>query len=602
MSEHRAVRPPVCTRTVESMSSDEAGAGEARHTGALEFEDGPRLELDQLLKQLVGRAEDVIATQGRLRGLLAANKMIIGDVALPVVLRHIVAAACQLVQARYGALGVLAPGGGLQEFIHVGVDDETALRIGPLPSGKGLLGALIDDPRPIRLRTMSDDVRSVGFPPHHPPMASFLGVPVRVRDEVFGNLYLTEAESGQFSAEDEELVTALAATAGIAIENARLFEQAERRQGWLQASMQITRQLLSAEGEEPLKLIARQALQIADADVVTVVLPTASGQRLMVEVAAGAKADELTGYTYPVEDTLAGLAFDSGRPVLVGDVTEDDKFHVHLSEVLPVGPVMVLPLVGTQRMRGALVVGRLHGRHRFDEADLAMATTFANHAAVALELADARADQQRVVLLEDRDRIARDLHDHVIQRLFAAGLTVQSVAAGLRGDDLAERLERVVSGIDETIRQIRTSIFELRGHLGPETGTVRTRLLAVLAEVTPLLCFEPRLRFSGPIDSVVPEPVVDDLVAVTREALTNVARHARAVHAEVALTASVTEVVLEVLDDGVGMGDADRRSGLANLRQRAEQHGGTLVLTPATSDQPPSTRKGTHLRWTIPLS
>lgn len=584
------------------MSSKEPRVDEPQQTGGLDFADGPRLELDELLKQLVGRAEDVIATQGRLRGLLAANKLIIGQAALPMVLRHIIEAACQLVRARYGALGVLAPGGGLEEFIHVGIDEETATRIGPLPSGKGLLGALIDDPRPIRLRTMSDDIRSIGFPLHHPPMASFLGVAVRVRNEVFGNLYLSEAESGQFSAEDEELVTALAATAGIAIENARLFEQAERRQSWLQASMQITRQLLSAEGEEPLKLIARQARQIADADIVTVVLPTASGQRLMVEVAAGEKAEELTGLTYPVQHTLAGLAFDSGRAVLVGDATEDGKFHVHLSDALPIGPVMVLPLVGTQRMRGALVVGRLQGRHRFDQADLAMATTFANHAAVALELADARDDQQRVVLLEDRDRIARDLHDHVIQRLFAAGLTVQSVAAGLRGDERAGRLERVVSGIDDTIRQIRTSIFELRGQLGPETGSVRTRLLAVLAEVTPLLSFEPRVRFSGPIDSLVPEAVVDDLVAVVREALTNVARHALAVHAEVALLASVTEVVLEVVDDGVGIGETERRSGLANLRQRAERHGGALVVTPGTSEQSPSTGKGTHLRWTIPLS
>jgi signal transduction histidine kinase len=584
------------------MSSNESGVHGPQRTGAFDFADGPRLELDQLLKQLVGRAEDVIATQGRLRGLLAANKLIIGDVALPMVLRHIVEAACTLVRARYGALGVLDPSGGLEEFIHVGIDDESAARIGPLPSGKGLLGALQDNPRGIRLRTMSDDIRSVGFPSSHPPMASFLGVPVRVRDEVFGNLYLTEAESGEFTAEDEELVTALAATAGIAIENARLFEQTERRQGWLQASMQITRQLLSIEGEEPLKLIARQALQIADADVVTVVLPTSNGQRLMVEVAAGAKADELTGYTYPVEHTLAGLAFDSGRPVLVGDATEDENFHVHLSDMLPIGPVMVLPLVGTQRTRGALVVGRLHGRPRFGESDLDMATTFANHAAVALELADARTDQQRVVLLEDRDRIARDLHDHVIQRLFAAGLTVQSVAAGFRGDARAERLERVVSGIDETIRQIRTSIFELRGHLGPETGTVRTQLLAVLGEVTPLLGFEPRLRFSGPIDSLVPEAVVDDLVAVTREALTNVARHAQAVHAEVALTASITEIVLEVLDDGIGIGDTQRRSGLANLRRRAERHGGLLALIPAISNQASSNREGTHLRWTIPLS
>ncbi|PZS34954.1 MAG: histidine kinase [Pseudonocardiales bacterium] len=576
----------------------------AQQDDSFDFADGPRLELDQLLTQLVSRAEDVIATQGRLRGLLAANKMIIGNVALPVVLRHIVEAACHLVNARYGALGVIAPGGELQEFIHVGIDEDTAARIGPLPEGKGLLGALTDDPRPIRLRVMSDDIRSVGFPPEHPPMASFLGVPVRVRDQVFGNLYLTERTGGEFTAEDEELVTALAATAGVAIENARLFEEAGRRQGWLQASTQITRQLLSSEGEEPLKLIARQTQQVADADIVTVVLPTANGQRLMVEVASGMKADELTGYTYPMHDTLAGLSFQSGRPVLVGDVTEDAKLRVHLSEVLHVGPVMVLPLLGSQRMRGALVVGRLHGRHRFDEADLAMATTFANHAAAALELADARADQQRVVLLEDRDRIARDLHDHVIQRLFAAGLTVQSVAAGMQGDPRAERLDRVVTGIDDTIRQIRTSIFQLRGQLGPQTGTVRVKLLEVLAEVTPMLSFEARLRLSGPIDSVIPELVVDDLVAVARETLTNVARHARATQAEVALTASPTEVVLEVIDDGVGIGigTTERRSGLANLRHRAERHDGSLEVMAAQPHDPPTSREGTHLRWTIPLS
>ncbi len=584
------------------MASDDFGADGLRRVAALNFVDGPRLELDELLTQLVDRAGDVIATQGRLRGLLAANTMISGDVALPAVLRHIVEAACQLVDARYGALGVLAPEGGLQEFIHVGIDDETAARIGPLPAGKGLLGALIDDPRPIRLPRMSEDLRSVGFPPDHPPMSSFLGVPVRVRDEVFGNLYLTERTGGEFTAEDEELVTALAATAGVAIENARLFEQAGRQQSWLHASMQITRQLLSVDGEEPLKLIARQTQQVADADIVTVVLPTASGRRLMVEVASGTRAEELTGYTYPVEHTLAGLAFESGRAVLVGDVTEDPKFRVHLSEVLPVGPVMVLPLVGKHQMRGALVIGRLHGRERFDEADLAMATTFANHAAVALELADARTDQQRVVLLEDRDRIARDLHDHVIQRLFAAGLTVQSVAGGLGEDPRAERLERVVTGIDETIRQIRTSIFELRGQLGPETGTARSRLLGVLAEVAPLISFEPRLRFSGPIDSVVPEPVVDDLEAVARELLTNVARHAQATHVDVALTASPAELVLEVLDDGVGMGHSERRSGLANLRQRAERRDGSLVISPAPTQESSSSGEGTHVRWTIPLS
>jgi GAF domain-containing protein len=425
-------------------------------SGRLVFPDAPRLELDELLTQIIVRAEEVLATQGRLRGLLAANRTITADLTLPTVLRRIVEAGCQLVRARYGALGVLAPDGGLAEFVHVGLDEGTVARIGHLPEGKGLLGALIDDPKTIRLRSIEDDPRSVGFPPHHPPMTSFLGVPVLVRGKVFGNLYLTERiDGGEFTADDEELVAALAATAGVAIENARLYEQSQRRQDWLQASAKITRQLLSAEGEEPLQLIAREARQIADADVVTVVLPTESRERMMVEVAAGRAADELTGMSYPIEHTLTGLALSSGHPVLVGDA-DDSDYDSHLSEVLPVGPVMVLPLVGTVDTRGALVIARLRGRNRFDDADLDMATTFANHAAVALELADGRENQQRMILLEDRDRIARDLHDHVIQRLFAAGLAVESVASRPGSDKTSLRLRRVVTELDETIRQIRT--------------------------------------------------------------------------------------------------------------------------------------------------
>ncbi|MCU1659675.1 MAG: hypothetical protein JWO57_4331 [Pseudonocardiales bacterium] len=585
------------------MESDDLIVDEPQHgQAALEFPNEPKLELDQLLTQLISRAEDVMATQGRLRGLLAANTMIIAHVDLPLVLRHIVEAARELVGARYAALGVLGPDGGLEEFIHVGVADETAARIGRLPSGKGLLGALIEDQHPIRLGAMSDDERSIGFPVHHPPMTGFLGVPVRVRDAVFGNLYLAEAARGDFTADDEELVSALAATAGIAIENARLFDQAERRQAWLQASMQITRQLLSTDGEEPLQVIADQLRQLSESDLVTVVLQTADGHSLMVEVASGAGSGELIGYSYPFDDTLAGLAFASGQPVLIGDVTQDLHYRVHLSEVLPVGPVMVLPLLGTSKVRGALVVGRIQGRHRFSESDLTLATTFANHAAIALELADARADQQRVVLLEDRDRIARDLHDHVIQRLFAAGLTVQSLAKGLADDDArAERLNRVVSGIDDTIRQIRTSIFQLRGPLGPDLGNVRTRILGVVSDVAPMLGFEPRLRFSGPLDSVVPEAIADDVVAVVREGLTNIARHAHATSAAVTITARADDLALEVVDNGCGIGEAERRSGLANLRRRAEQHLGELTLTPATSTHEPPTSKGTHLRWTIPL-
>jgi two-component system, NarL family, sensor histidine kinase DevS len=333
-------------------------------------------------------------------------------------------------------------------------------------------------------------------------MASFLGVPIRVRDEVYGNLYLTEREGGQFTAEDEELVAALAATAATAIENARLFAESRRRQDWLQASTEITRQLLAIEGENPLQLIARRVLEMADADVVTVVLPAAGSTDLTASIAVGAEADRLAGARYPSEGTLSGLAISSGRPVMVGDVQQETSYAVNLSEFVPVGPVMAIPLTGSSGVgRGALVTGRLHGRRPFNDVELDMAMTFANHASVARELAGARADQQRMALLEDRDRIARDLHDHVIQRLFATGLAVQSVASTLRDDARSQRLGQVIDDIDETIRQIRTSIFELRGPIGPGDPTLRSRLLDVANDLADGLGFSPVVRFQGPVDA-----------------------------------------------------------------------------------------------------
>jgi signal transduction histidine kinase len=566
--------------------------GDDRAEPPAEYSDAPRLELDQLLTQLIDQAQDIVAARDRLRGLLRANRLIIGDLALPVVLRRIAEAARDLVQARYTALGVLGPDGGLEQFIHVGVDEDTVARIGHLPEGKGLLGALIDDPHPIRLADLADDPRSAGFPDGHPQMRSFLGVPIRIRDEVYGNLYLTERAGGPFTAEDEELVAALAATAASAIDNARLYAEAGRRQRWLEASTEITRQLLSSEGEPPLSVIARRLHEMADADLVAVVLPTADQRRLMVEVATGEHAAQLTALTYPVEDTIAGVAINTGRPVLIGDVTQQETYTVHLAELTPLGPMMALPLLATKRSRGAVLVARVPGRRRFNEADLDIATTFAQHAAVALELADARADQQRMMLLEDRDRIARDLHDHVIQRLFAAGLTVQSMAAGVGTDSGASRLNRVVDDLDDTIRQIRTTIFELRGPLAPQSSTVRSQVVGVADEVAPALGFSPALRFTGAVDTIVPDDLAADLIAVVREALSNIARHAHASAAEVEVTATPAELTVDVTDNGVGIGESRRRSGLANLARRAERYGGSLTLPE---------HEGTHLRWTIPL-
>ncbi len=578
----------------------DGGGGEV-----LTFPDLPRMELDQLLGQLVTRAQEVMATQGRLRGLLHANQMIIGDLALPALLRRIVEAARELVGVRYAALGIIAPGGHLAEFIHVGMPAGAAEAIGHLPQGNGLLGALISDPEPIRLRCIADDPRSSGFPPGHPPMRSFLGVPIRVRDEVLGNLYLSECTHGEFSAEDEELAKALAATAGVAIDNARLYEIARARQEWLQASAAIIRRLLSVDAADSpgaedsvgsLQLIAERTREIARADLVTVVLPDGAGHidgGLRVEVAVGVGAEDLLGVAVPVDGSLPGRVFTTGEPLRVDTPSEHLGLGAAASAGLDIGPVLVLPLLGPQRAHGVLSAARLSGRPGFTAEDLDMAAGFANQASIALELAQARAEQQRAVVLDERDRIAADLHDHVIQRLFAAGLSLQSVAKRLGAGPDTDRILGAIGDLDDTISQIRTTIFGL--HQLPQATPVgvRARLLEVIAAVAPALGFTPAVRFAGLVEDTLPTDVVDDVLAVLREALTNIARHARALSAEVDLTAGADRLTLEVRDDGVGITPGARRSGLGNLRRRAEHHGGTLALSPREPT-------GTRLSWSIP--
>lgn len=532
--------------------------------------------------------------EARLERLLSANRAIVSELSLPSVLQRIVSAARDLVGVRYAALGVIGADGRLEQFIHVGMNADTVDTVGELPKGRGLLGALIQDPEPIRLARISDDERSSGFPPGHPPMDSFLGVPIRSRSEVYGNLYLTERLVGDFTAEDEDLLMALAASAGVAIENARLYEESRRRQSWLRASAEVSGLLLSPEGDlDPLQLIVDSVLTLAEADVVTLVVPFAP-DLLQVAVAAGVGADELRGLTYSTQDTLVALAMDTGRGVRVGAIDEQQGFNVHLSQVVDVGAVMAVPMSGEHGSQGSIVAGRRAGRHNFTTADLNMAESFANHAAIATELVEARSRQQRLAVLEDRDRIARDLHDHVIQRLFAVGLSVQSIATVLGDDVLAGRLERAVEDIDDTIRQVRTSIFELRRTNASDRG-LRSLVLAVTRQVVPLLGFEPAVWFVGPTDTVVPAAVVNDIEAVVREALTNVAKHAQANEATVQLSANGHSLEVAVSDDGVGLGDCERRSGLANLRRRAEDLNGTLSISVRRP-------RGTRLTWTIPLS
>lgn len=596
MSEQRDVPPDLESASNGIDGPPRSTSGSSAAEPALTFPDLPRLELEELLGQLVERATEVLATQGRLRGLLHANQMVVGDLALPVVLRKIAEAARELTGAQYAALGVIAADGYLAQFIHIGMPPDQVEQIGRLPQGKGLLGALIDNPQPIRLNNLSQDSRSCGIPLQHPPMNSFLGVPIRVRDEVFGNLYLTESGSGEFTAEDEQLVRSLAATAGVAIHNARLYEASRTRQEWLQATAAITRELLSADPNRPLLLIAERTKEISGADLVTVVLPTSvDGSDLRVDVAVGDGAGSLVGMRLPVATSLSGRVYSTGEPLRLSSPGERPGPPLLAARNLEIGPVLVLPMVGSQRVHGVLTAARMAGQPAFTAEDLEMASGFANQAAIAMELAEARNEQQRAAMLDERERIAADLHDHVIQSIFAAGLTLQGIATRLPAGPSTDRLLGTIGGLDDTIRQIRTSIFQLNQPTTVGRPNVRSRVLDAVSDLTPALGYEASVRFSGPIDNVPLGDIADDMVAVVHEALSNVARHAHASSVSAEVTAAAEGVTIVVRDDGRGMGDTERRSGLANLRRRAVRRGGAMELAACEP-------QGTELRWSVPVS
>jgi signal transduction histidine kinase len=553
------------------------------------------LSIEELTRQLVDQASVIMSAQERLRRLLHANRSIVQELSLPAVLHRIVATARDVAGARYAALGVIGADGLLEQCLHVGLDDDAVRTIGELPKGRGVLGALIEDPKPIRLTRISDDPRSSGFPEGHPPMTTFLGVPIRSRDAVFGNLYLTDrVDGGPFTAEDEELVLALAATAGVAIENARLYGESRRRQEWLRASGEISRQLLDPEADyaETLHRIVTSVKRLASADVVTLVRPTDDDpNQLEAVVATGAAERELIGLRYPKGNSIAWQAMQLGRGVRVEALDHRPDIYLHLRPYAPVSQAMALPLRGEIGPRGAIVAGRIIPHAPFTDADLDMAEAFAGQAAIALELSEARADQQRLGVLEDRDRIARDLHDHVIQRLFAAGLSLQSIAATVDDKAVDQRLTRTVEELDDTIRQIRTTIFALQEE---SSRSLRGTALAVVDQLAALLPVRPEVELVGPLDTIANEVILADVEAVLRESLTNVAKHARATQIRVYVQADGQRLALIVIDNGIGLGEGTRRSGLANLNRRAERHGGRL-------DVGNSSEGGLRLQWSIPL-
>ena len=555
----------------------------------------PHLRLDDLLTELQARLQAVLDTRDRTHALLEAVVAIGGHLELEVVLRRIVEAAVELVSARYGALGVIGEGGRLVEFVPVGLDESTIARIDHWPEGRGLLGKLITDPRPLRLSNIAAHPESVGFPDGHPPMRSFLGVPVRIRNEVYGNLYLTEKQGGtDFDEDDEALALALAAAAGVAIENARLYAEARRQQQWLRANAEVTQRLLSeAAPREVLELITQQALEISGADLVALALPADDGEQLVIEHASGQGTADALGLVLPAKGSASGIVMATGKPLAVENFSEDERVAPAARQHMPLGPAVLVPLGPAGKVRGVLTAGRHQGALPLSPAAVEMVITFAAQAGIGLELAEHRRDVQKLALFEDRDRIARDLHDLVIQRLFATGMSLQGATALMRDPEGARRVQQAVDALDETIRDIRSAIFSLQSRGEAEPLGTRARMLAIAAELTDSLGFAPTLRMAGPIDTQVPDHIADQMLAALREALANVAKHAQASRADVAVEAGA-ELVLTVRDNGVGLAETTRRSGLANLTGRAAELGGTLHTIAAEGG-------GTELEWRVPL-
>jgi GAF domain-containing protein len=556
----------------------------------------PNLRLDDLLAELQARLQAILDTRDRTHALIEAMVAVGSQLELEMVLRQIVEAAARLVSARYGALGVIGEGGGLTEFVTVGLDEAQIARIHHWPEGRGLLGELITNPRPLRLPDLSADPRSSGFPEGHPPMRSFLGVPVRVRDEVYGNLYLTGKHGGaSFDEEDESLVVALAAAAGVAIENARLYAEARRQQQWLRATAEVTSRLLS--GDEPdavLDLVTQQALEMSGADLVALALPAGQHDQLVIEHACGDGAAQAQGLVLPAQSSASGLVMASGKPLTLADFRTDPRVAQVAREHMALGPAVLVPLGPAGDVRGVLTAGRNQGALPLPPPAVDMLITFAAQAGIGIELAEHRKDSQRLALFEDRDRIARDLHDLVIQRLFATGMSLQGATALMPDSEAAHRVEQAVDALDETIRDIRSAIFALQSRGGTGLPGVRGRILGVVEEMTDSLGFAPGLRMGGQLDRGVPEDTAQQMLTALREALANTAKHARATRVDVTVETGA-DLVLTVRDNGVGLSGTGRRSGLANLAERAAELGGTLRTVTGESG-------GTELEWRVPLA
>jgi signal transduction histidine kinase len=529
--------------------------------------------------------EAVSPHEERLRALLDAGVALTSELSLDALLQRLVEKAAELTGARYGALGVIDRSGtGLERFITTGIDEETRAAIGDPPHGRGILGALIHDATALRLHDIADDPRSVGFPPHHPSMRTFLGVPILLRGVAYGNLYLTEKSGGEdFTDLDEELVTLLATQAAVAIENARLYEAATAWSRQLESLNEVANALASeTDVDRLLDLVARRLGELLDARIVTVVLPAGPGELRFV-AAAGEDADTLIGQTFARDASKSGRVLERARSERVDSVLDDPDVNPEVTRLLAARTGLWVPLVVRGEAIGVLAAHDRRGPDgRFSETDLRLAEAFASRAAIAVDLSEriARDALRRVVDAQEleRRRLSRELHDETGQALTSILLGLKSLEETLENDSSRAATADLRELVVGTLQDVRRLAVELRPSALDDFGLVPAleNLTSAFAEQTGI-----RVDFGAALgDKRVPGEVETALYRIVQESLTNVVKHAHARQVSISLTRTEGSVKAVIEDDGQGFDPTgpDAGHGLIGMRERLALLGGRLQI------------------------